>query len=323
MTINFDVTGERRKALATAVSQEMNVPFIYRGVPTFAYEVGSYVIDRAGVLTGADNRELVINLSNLHGFTATTETYDESPSETPAFEGLRLTEREELGLGQERRDPWGEDGMLASDVPEADDEFLTNNITDLDNERLTSNVTEHDDEILTQTNDVTKTDDDNNLVIEIPLSIFTDKAIENLGNIVASKFRLIRKVLSTDSLRIDTDDEKLSFPWFTLTGTDGEADVYMRFICALCDMATRQKRVTAKEYVTGNDKFTMRIFLIRLGFVGKEFKKARKILLRNLTGNSAWKNGRPSERASGTPSVETENTERVDNRDSKTAYRNN
>jgi len=38
-----------------------------------------------------------------------------------------------------------------------------------------------------------------------------------------------------------------------------------------------------------NDKFAMRIFLVRLGFVGDEYKTARKILLRNLSGNSSWK----------------------------------
>jgi hypothetical protein len=36
------------------------------------------------------------------------------------------------------------------------------------------------------------------------------------------------------------------------------------------------------------------VFLIRLGFVGDEYKTARKILLRNLSGNSAFKNGAPA-----------------------------
>lgn len=64
----------------------------------------------------------------------------------------------------------------------------------------------------------------------------------------------------------------------------------------VCQMAKSQKRVTAKERDSGNDKFTMRLFLIRLGFIGDEYKTARKILLRNLTGNSSWKTGHPPER---------------------------
>jgi hypothetical protein len=47
-----------------------------------------------------------------------------------------------------------------------------------------------------------------------------------------------------------------------------------------------------------NEKFAFRVFLIRLGFVGDDYKNARKILLRNLTGNSAFKNGRPEKDAS-------------------------
>ena len=130
------------------------------------------------------------------------------------------------------------------------------------------------------------------LVIDMPLEGFTEKAIENLGEIVASKNQLIKKALGSDSLPIYVEDGKLRFPWFTLTRAEGEEDAYGRFITALCKMAKEQKRVTAKEKDTSNNKFTMRLFLIRLGFVGPEFKTARKILLRNLTGNTAWKDGR-------------------------------
>lgn len=44
-----------------------------------------------------------------------------------------------------------------------------------------------------------------------------------------------------------------------------------------------------------NAKYEMRLFLIRLGFIGDEYKTARKILLRNLTGNSSWKSGHQPE----------------------------
>ena len=49
-----------------------------------------------------------------------------------------------------------------------------------------------------------------------------------------------------------------------------------------------QKRVSSKPTETDNDKYAFRCFLLRLGFIGKEYKTARKILLRNLTGNSAF-----------------------------------
>jgi len=58
-------------------------------------------------------------------------------------------------------------------------------------------------------------------------------------------------------------------------------------------MAKTQKRVTAKEKDTDNDKYAFRCFLLRLGFIGDEYKAARKILLRNLSGSGAFKSGNP------------------------------
>ena len=54
-------------------------------------------------------------------------------------------------------------------------------------------------------------------------------------------------------------------------------------------MARNQKRVTAKEKETDNEKYSFRCFLLRLGFIGDEFKVARKVLLKNFTGSSAFK----------------------------------
>ena len=138
-------------------------------------------------------------------------------------------------------------------------------------------------------------DDCNALAIEIPLHGFTGTAINNLRKIVKSKEELIKKVLQTDDLQVELTGETLSFAWFTLSGIDGELRAYSQFVKAICEMAKRQKYVTAKPCSNENDKFTMRLFLVRLGFIGPEFKQARKILLRNLSGNSSWKYGqRPS-----------------------------
>lgn len=58
-------------------------------------------------------------------------------------------------------------------------------------------------------------------------------------------------------------------------------------------MAKTQKRVTAKEKETDNQKYAFRCFLLRLGFIGDDYKAARKILLRNLEGSGAFKSGNP------------------------------
>lgn len=140
------------------------------------------------------------------------------------------------------------------------------------------------------------TDASDKLTIEIPDTGFTPEVRKNLKKIVASKATLLKQALETDGLPIVELDGKISFPWFTLHSIDGEADAYNRLIAAICKMAKTQKWVTAVEKPIENAKFTMRLFLIRLGFIGNEYKTARKILLRNLTGNSSWKSGHRPER---------------------------
>lgn len=149
------------------------------------------------------------------------------------------------------------------------------------------------------------TDAPNKLTIEIPNTGFSPEMRENLKKIVTSKATLLKQALETDDLPIVELDGKITFPWFTLHGIDGEADAYNRLVAAICKMAKTQKRVTAVEKPIENAKFTMRLFLIRLGFIGDEYKTARKILLRNLTGNSSWKSGHAPERPA--PDTNTEN----------------
>ena len=131
------------------------------------------------------------------------------------------------------------------------------------------------------------------LTVAMPRESFTDAALENLRKLVDAKGSLIKKALAVDSLPIETDGEKVSFPWFA-EGQDSESvKAYTHFITALCDMARNQKRITAKEKPADNEKYAFRCFLLRLGFIGAEYKGERKILLKNLSGSSAFKNGEP------------------------------
>ena len=129
------------------------------------------------------------------------------------------------------------------------------------------------------------------LTVSLPRESFTDAALENLQKLVDAKAALIKKALAVDSLPVETDAEKVSFPWFA-DGQDGDAaKAYTHFITALCDMARKQKRVTAKERPADNEKYAFRCFLLRLGFIGEEYKGERKILLKNLSGNGSFKSG--------------------------------
>ena len=129
------------------------------------------------------------------------------------------------------------------------------------------------------------------LTIGIPKESLTDTALENLQKIIANKQMLFQRAFRTDNTEIEITEEKINFTWFSYTA-DGDVIVaYTQFISRLCDMARDAKRVSSKPTETDNDKYAFRCFLLRLGFIGKEYKTARKILLRNLTGNSAFRCG--------------------------------
>lgn len=141
----------------------------------------------------------------------------------------------------------------------------------------------------------TETDESCGVCISMPKRLFTDCSLENLKALITVKGNLIKKALGVDALPLEITDTKVSFPWFAATPTPDEMNAYNTFICKLCEMARNQKRVNATEKQADNEKYAFRCFLLRLGFIGAEYKTARKILLRNLAGSSAFRSGQRSE----------------------------
>lgn len=54
--------------------------------------------------------------------------------------------------------------------------------------------------------------------------------------------------------------------------------------------AINSTRASAEPLENGNDKYAMRCWLLRLGFIGDEWKSVREHLTKNLSGNAAWRN---------------------------------
>jgi len=125
--------------------------------------------------------------------------------------------------------------------------------------------------------------------IQLPASQFTEATLANLQAIIDAKGALIKKALKAEVLPINKVGDRIEFPWFRPYADPQEVQAYMHFITALCEMARTQKRVTAKEKAVDNEKYAFRCFLLRLGFIGEEYKAERKILLRHLEGSSAFK----------------------------------
>jgi len=253
MKINYNVTGAQRKSLVGAISQELNAQTKYLGAPTFGYEVGGYIIDKNGVLEGEDNHGLVADLQGLHSFVPVSEEYDMPLPEAPEAPAF-----EDLAMTAEEELGLGRSRR------------------------------DHHGEDGMQASDVPEPD---SLVIKMPKDGFTETAIANLEKLVESKAALVKKALGAEDLTIEQTEETLRFPWFTFNASADEISAYTKFITALCAMAKEQKRVTAKEKPVDNEKYAFRCFLLRLGFIGADYKTERKILLQNLSGNGSFKSG--------------------------------
>ena len=140
-------------------------------------------------------------------------------------------------------------------------------------------------------------DDSIGLTISFPTKGFDGAAYKNLCNLLNGKAGFIKKALGIENLPVKVDEERISFPWFE-TQPDAEvAKAAMEFIAAIYRTAKALTRVTAKEHAVPNEKYAFRCFLLRLGFIGAEYKETRKILLRNLSGNVAFRDGKKKEAA--------------------------
>lgn len=129
------------------------------------------------------------------------------------------------------------------------------------------------------------------LTIELPIDGFTESAISNLQAILSAKEQVIKAALGIDSPHIERTEDTLKFPWFSTELDSEHVKAYTHFITTLCRMAKEQKRINATVKDAPNEKYAFRCFLLRLGFIGPEFKVERRILLSKLSGSSAFKDG--------------------------------
>lgn len=224
MIKHFNVSADSKKRLVKLISSHLGLESKYLGVPSCAYRIGSYTVNKDGSLSWKEDDEMTTGL----------------------LEALKA------------------EGFSAAEDKEMEEE-----------EVLVEEEMEEEAEV-------------NRLCISFPKSMYDGRTLENLKTLVLAKGALMKKAFRTESLEIVEDDEKVSFPWFELIDSD-HFNAYTQFITAITKMAKEQKRILGREREVENDKYAFRCFLLRLGFIGDEYKLARKILLENLEGSAAFK----------------------------------
>lgn len=271
MRIHYNVTGAERKRLVNAIVDTIGAKANYKGMPSAAYEIDYFTVTKDGTLEFSDRSdteevEMVIMALEAAGFGGIGETVEEpeEAQETSKEGGTKPTERQ------------------SSDAVE--------------------------------------------LTVTLPMTRHTGMTIRNLTNLIYTRAGLLNKALGT-AFRMDEglvkalqDDacvltldrlfetveayenrygkaangiiiepDKLTFS--TLPETDDPA--VLRTFTTLCAMmnkqALTQRRIQAKEITEENEKYAMRVWLLRLGMNGPEYKEERRILMRSLSGHCAFR----------------------------------
>lgn len=271
MRIHYNVTGAERKRLVNAIVDTIGAKANYKGMPSAAYEIDYFTVTKDGTLEFSDRSdteevEMVIMALEAAGFGGIGETVEEpeEAQETSKEGGTKPTERQ------------------SSDAVE--------------------------------------------LTVTLPMTRHTGMTIRNLTNLIYTRAGLLNKALGT-AFRMDEglvkalqDDacvltldrlfetveayenrygkaangiiiepDKLTFS--TLPETDDPA--VLRTFTTLCAMmnkqALTQRRIQAKEITEENEKYAMRVWLLRLGMNGPEYKEERRILMRSLSSHCAFR----------------------------------
>ena len=265
MTIIFDLNGKDRKQLVKAISEITGARAEYQRMPTCAFVIDFFTVTKEGTLEFPDRSdteivEQVLDGLAERGFAVISSYYDN-----------------------------GESAM------ETDEDLPTATPTQPDTAEITE-TEEVSEEIETTADTATQPDTEKTVdrfSISMQRDFFDEALFAKLDRLIESKSELFKMAFQTDDLSYEVTEDRVTFAWFPWTGDSDEGVAYSTFIDMLTKHLKEQKRVNASKTQTDNPKFAMRVFLIRLGMVGNEYKAARKILLRNLEGSSAFRKGAP------------------------------
>ncbi|EFU82480.1 hypothetical protein HMPREF0576_0849 [Mobiluncus holmesii ATCC 35242] len=129
------------------------------------------------------------------------------------------------------------------------------------------------------------------LTLAFPTTGWDEATGAKLEALLAAKGALIAKALDIPAtpMKMDEVEGTVEFAWFDQLPEAEVIEVASVLIQLMIEHAKTATRISPKPPASGNDKYAMRCWLLRLGMIGKGYKNARRVLLANLDGNAAWK----------------------------------
>ncbi len=223
----------------------------------------------------------------------------------------------------------GPEGILTIDIV---GRITAEDGTVIELERL---LNEPNEEKLTAVNEVANEPEIMELEVTLPMEGHTGVTLRNLVNMIYSKQVLIKKAFDSEEdivsadfiidinkteiqtledfqkalhdygqgnykgVEFDFTNKNITFKFAGNLQEPHKLQAYTYFVSLLSNSAKGLKYALPKATETDNEKFTMRTWLIRLGFKGKEYKKAREVILQNLSGNGAFRGTKEDNEGAG------------------------
>ncbi len=299
--MRFEKNIEERKVLVKRLGELTGIAPHYTKVPRCAYEIGAYTVERDGSLT---------------------------VEEDAAESGILATLKEE-GL---IRDDGGIIGAAPEENAEEAQQEQTEEAPDTGDEADAIPDSGYGAE-LQEGAAAQEGEGPLDMAISLPMGAHTGVSLRNLVNMVYSRGPLLSRatggnfhvakelaeVLQDDSctvavqvfLKTLTDyteahggmeglkitEEQISFTGFPAPADKAHTDAFCQLAAMMNGMALSQKRIQAKEVNTDNEKYAFRIWLLRLGMNGDDYKSTRKVLMENLGGHAAFRTPEEAEKA--------------------------
>ena len=275
MEIKFNIEKSQRKALAQKIGELTGAEVKYLGVPGCRYQIDFFTLDKNAVLSFSDRIDTDIVEKVLNGL---AEAGYESKTVAPPEETDASAESEP-DIPDEPSSGFPLRASISFPIAEHTVQSLTNLICMIHSRgALLSKATGGEffaDKSLAD-------------------AILDDKTFRSIHELIA----YIREWEETNpELKgIRFADDKLIFDGFGQAQDAETEQTYTKLAAAMNKMAITQKRVQAKDVDDSNEKYALRIWLIRLGLNGADFKADRKRLMAPLSGHTAFRNVAERER---------------------------
>ena len=275
MEIKVNIEKSQRKALAQKIGELTGAEVKYLGVPGCRYQIDFFTLDKNAVLSFSDRIDTDIVEKVLNGL---AEAGYESKTVAPPEETDASAESEP-DIPDEPSSGFPLRASISFPIAEHTVQSLTNLICMIHSRgALLSKATGGEffaDKSLAD-------------------AILDDKTFRSIHELIA----YIREWEETNpELKgIRFADDKLIFDGFGQAQDAETVQTYTKLAAAMNKMAITQKRVQAKDVDDSNEKYALRIWLIRLGLNGADFKADRKRLMAPLSGHTAFRNDAERER---------------------------